>query len=132
MTETHRHTWTTTDDENVYTCTGCAEQTRACMECKAAVGTSLLICENCLKYWGRVLEELAVATSWYQWAPPSAIRATRYDKVRVHGSAAESDRSGWTIRDLPEVVESWRRMWEEAIESQSALERFGCVTRKEA
>ena len=112
MTETHRHYWTTTDD--AWTCTDCEETCPQCVEGEHPTGTAQLICEKCIIRWRRTLDDIATATSWYRWAPPSRIHATRYDRDIVRGSQSDDPRPRITIRDLPEIITSWRNMWASA------------------
>ena len=120
MTDTHRHYWTHADDDPTWRCAECAETTETCCECGKAVTddrggpSSLLICQGCVQRWGDMLDRIATATEWFRWVPPSTIQATRYDRDRIRGSRGDNG-SRLTIWDLPALMESWRRMWAEAV-----------------
>lgn len=114
MTEPHRHEWTRAEEHAVYTCTQCAETSPPCCDCDQPTGTALEICQRCIDHTARTLRDIETAVSWFRWAPPSTIQATRYDRVRVNGTSGENTPTDWTIRDLPEILEGWAAMWGEA------------------
>lgn len=113
MTETHRHDWTTTDDLAVFACSGCAEQTRACMECAQAVGSSLLICENCLTKWRHVITDTYEALQWVAAMPeagPRPVRAVRYDRTIVSGTGTGESKA-IAPADIPHIHATWANIW---------------------
>lgn len=117
--EHHRHFWQFADTEDHYVCTDCAETCSMCQECGGATGdavnsSSLLICESCIRHWRGVIDDIETAAGWYRWAPPSPVRATRYDRDVVHGQTSrEESAEDWTLEDAIEVVKGWAVMWSE-------------------
>ena len=104
------HDWQTGEGGG-WTCADCAESCPACCVCEKATESSLLICDRCLQREARILDDIVTAVGWYRWAPPSTIKATRYDRERISGSGDGGSSARWAIGDLPDVLDSWADMW---------------------
>lgn len=119
----HRHEWTHRPEgieTEQWACAECEAVSASCIVTDAKRGlhpttTALLICNGCLDYEGRVIDELARALSHYHQPTPSYIGAIRYDREQIKGSRTEAGRThAEALRDIAEVAASWAENWAEA------------------
>lgn len=114
MSETHRHYWTPTDDGR-YACTDCAETCAECIECLRWSGSSLLICERCVRRVRGLIDDIETAMALYCPPMPSLIPPIRYDRDQITGSrGSDFDPKRWTYHDLPDILEGWADAWADA------------------
>lgn len=110
MSETHRHYWTPTDDGR-YACTDCAETCEACIECTRWTGSSLLICEQCVRRLRRLIDDIETAIALHSPSPAGLIPAVRYDRDRITGSRSDEPDVRWTYGDLKPILDAWADCW---------------------
>src|SRR5690625_3991735 len=121
VSKQHRHEWTHQPE-------GIETEQWACIECEAVcascivtdtkrglhpTGTALLICEGCLDYERRVVDDIADALGHWQHQPRSLVPAIRYDRDPSDGGG-DGPRDGIAHPlDVIEVLWSWAEMFAE-------------------
>lgn len=123
MTDRHTHIWTGPDEHGTWTCVDCGEQAPTCIVQKPSDEpgeghpslAAQAICNGCLRYEQRVLDDIADALGHWQHQPRSLVPAIRYDRDRTTGTRTENDRPAITQpSDVVDVLWSWADMWVEA------------------
>ena len=100
----------------------CAECTETCPSCIVTrkgethpTGTSLLICDVCVKAEGRVLDDIDRALGHVVWAPGSGqLAAARYDRDMVHGTGMGEESPRLSLGDVADILWSWVANWTDA------------------
>lgn len=113
----HRHYWTRPDDAESgdrWACDECVEISESCFRCDRWTGTSLLICDRCVRAVRRVIDHIETALALVQPQPRSPIPAIRYDRDRIRGTLSEDHNPlRWTLADVHQVLIGWADHWAE-------------------
>ena len=112
--EAHRHNWQLYDEDHGYHCTECSETCPACIVTHLGethpTGSSLLICEACIRAERYVIDDILHALAHYQPNPPTPIKAARYDKILVHGTPGDTTNHP-TPADIHHTLQEWADTW---------------------
>jgi len=68
------HIWTMIDDRR-WACEQCEAESATCETCHGPSGTSLLVCEPCLRHAAKVLDDIDAALSHYESAAGSLVKS---------------------------------------------------------
>ncbi len=117
----HPHEWTLTDD--TWACAECEETCATCVVTdlkrgQHPTGSALLICDNCLDYERRVLDQVADALGHWRYERRSLIPAIRYDRDRADMAPPDDDAPPPAFAhplDVVEVLWSWADAWAEGL-----------------
>lgn len=110
MTERHeQHTWVSRVGSTWF-CDECEAESATCETCDRASGTSLLICDRCLKAAAKVLDDIEAALDHYEHESPSLIKSPGNMRLVAGGGTPGGMQHP---SDVEDVLWAWVGRWSE-------------------